>query len=239
MPRIHADQVEAPEMDDAEMMQGGPGVDAPAVQDEPVEELKTVRINGKEYKVDAAMAAALDAREKDFQRKLSEQAESFRRVTPARPAQPEPEVDNLDTLLFEKPKEALSKFEQRIIQKVTGAYQADQGQREFWADFNAENPDLARHGRISRTILSERFNEWAELPSVSARQNLAEAVRAEIAGIIDAHRPADAKPKRTVIEGVSTVKAVAKPKVEAQEYRTLSDVLAARRRRHLVGPAGK
>jgi hypothetical protein len=220
----------------------GPGTSSPTGSaDEAREKLVTVKINGVEYRVDPDMAAALEEREKDFQRKLSEQAEALRRqasqpvqVVPPLPQLPK-EDDNLDVLLFESPKEAIAKLEQRIIKKVVAAYQADQGEREFWNAFYRENEDLAKHDRLARAILNERFNEWANLPATQARKNLAAAVREEILSIVKAHG-GDSAPKRTFVEGGSASTAPVQRAAQSQP-RSLSEMIAKRRQAHLKGAA--
>jgi predicted DNA-binding ribbon-helix-helix protein len=215
----------------------GPGTSSPAgVSADEAEKLVTVKINGVEYRVDPEMAAALEEREKDFQRKLSEQAEALRRQAP-QPTPPLPQLpkedDNLDVLLFESPKEAINKLEQRIIKKVVAAYQADQGEREFWNAFYRENEDLAKHDRLARAILNERFNEWANLPATQARKNLASAVREEILSIVKAHS-GESAPKRTFVEGGSAGTASVQRTAPPQP-RSLSDMIAKRRQAHLKG----
>jgi hypothetical protein len=216
----------------------GPGTSSPTGSaDEAKEKLVTVKINGVEYRVDPEMAAALEEREKDFQRKLSEQAEALRRQTIQTAPPPLPQLpkedDNLDVLLFESPKEAINKLEQRIIKKVVAAYQADQGEREFWNAFYRENEDLAKHDRLARAILNERFNEWANLPATQARKNLAAAVREEILSIVKAHS-GESAPKRTFVEGGSTSTAPAQRAAQSQP-RSLSEMIAKRRQAHLKG----
>src|SRR5437660_4844882 len=69
------DQIITPAEHD--VVKGGPGVEVPDNQDPLPVTRKKVKISGSEYEVDDAMAQALEAREAEFSRKLSEQSEEL------------------------------------------------------------------------------------------------------------------------------------------------------------------
>src|SRR3970040_1470216 len=95
---------------DAEILVGGPG------QDDPVEEKKEaatptggeMTIGGQKYKLDPAIASALEERERQFERKMSQQGTEWgelgrlkQQVDALHQAQAAQAQPNMDTTLFE------------------------------------------------------------------------------------------------------------------------------------------
>lgn len=149
---------------------------------------KTVTINGSEYVVPVELAEALEQREREFQRKLSEQAAELSRQfvvknTPQEPLRESDPLDGVETLLFENPKEAVKRLREAIISEVSSMYQADQGRKQFWAEFYSDYPELRKHQTIVNAVLNQHLNEWASLPANQAKQLLANEVKREIAEI--------------------------------------------------------
>lgn len=149
---------------------------------------KPVTINGTEYSVPVDLADALEQREREFQRKLSEQAAELSRQWAARaPAQEAPKhedpLEGVETLLFENPKEAVKRLRESIVSQVSSMYEADQGRKQFWADFYADYPELRKHQTIVDAVLNQHINEWASLPANQAKQLLANEVKREIVEI--------------------------------------------------------
>lgn len=206
---------------------------------------EVVKIDGVDYSVDKATAKALREREKSFQRKLTEQAEDLK----IRYSRPEPvpqanrhvadpdNVDGLDVMLFENPKEALKRLKAQIVNDVTRAYQADQGERQFWTDFYAENADLTKYAKFVKAVFEEHFNEWVNLPIAKARKELAAVVREEIAELtkLQHREDGDEEPKAprrsAYVEGSGRFASAPKPtpKPEDKEPRTMVDILRERR----------
>lgn len=230
---IKRDQIVAPAENPDEILSGGPAESVDEVQGEPEEYVK-VKIDGVEYTVTKEVAAAMEERERGFQRKLTEQAVEItsRYKQPQQVSNAQPVEDNLDVLLFENPKEALKKLEDRIITRVATAYNAEQGVRDFWGAFYQENEDLKRYDRIAKVLLNEHFNEWANLPSATARQRLAQAVRDEVLNIVEGHTGTRPQRSRTFVESSNSGTRPAPRQPAPAKPKTLSEVIHARRAAH-------
>lgn len=150
----------------------------------PEPQLVTITIQGKEYTVPPEVAAELKRREEEAA--LLAQAREYRPpvMPPApEPAKPTDPLEGVETLLFENPKEAIKKLRESIVEQVTTLYQADQGRRQFWADFYTEYPELRRHQTLVNAVLQQHTAEWANVPVTQAKQLLAKAVKQELAEI--------------------------------------------------------
>lgn len=168
--------------------------------EQPAPNVKTVRIGGVEYTVPPDLADALEQREKEFQRKLSEQAAELQdrwlRASQAQLQEPQKEQDPLegvDSLLFENPKEAVKRLRDSIVSQVSSMYQADQGRRQFWTDFYADYPELRKHQTLVDAVLNRHLQEWSSIPANQAKQLLADAVKREIAEIAKTIAPSGAR----------------------------------------------
>lgn len=210
--------------------------DLPDSSAEPVQAapMRTVTIQGQTYTVPEDVAAAIEEREREFQRKLSEQAKELQERWVHKPAQEPPAhpdvIEGLDTLLFENPKEALKRFKEAVVKEVTSLYQADQGQRQFWAEFYQEYPELRKHQTLVSAVLNQHFAEWAALPIPTARQRLAEEVKRELVEIAKTFSPSSSA--RTYTEE----QRIERPRPVASEApappKSLSQLLRERRARH-------
>jgi len=233
-----SDQGNAPA--ENEIVQGGPGITPPVTPEPVATTRKKVKISGSEFEVDDAIAAALESREAEFQRKLSEQSEELGQArqrlsqytVPVEPAEPKDEDEELAVLLFEKPKEAVKKIRQSIRKEVETAYQQDQGQREFWSTFAASYPELKNALWVAKQVLSNNFNAWSTLTVAESMKRLAVATKEQIAALAEETTPEDDDNKpRTRVESTRTP-APPKPKKdeEKEQVGTPLTTLIARRR---------
>jgi|TARA_R100000750_G_C2342833_1_gene94930 hypothetical protein len=106
---------------------------------------------------------------------------------------PEPEPDpnegetreaDYSTAIFADPnavlKEVGDNLEERIVKRITGAYQQDQARSIFWDDFYRDAPELKEEAHLVNMVLNTNFDAIKGLKGKSARKKLAELTQAEI-----------------------------------------------------------
>lgn len=204
-----------------------------STQDTPQVQLREVTINGRTFSVPQDVATALEEREREFQRKLSEQASELRARWEQQTAEPAKQntdvLEGLDTLLFENPKAALQKLRESIVTEVTSLYQADQGRRQFWVEFYQDYPELRKHQTLVSAILQQRLPEWATVPTTAAKKLLADEVKRELVEIAKTITPVQGRTyteeQRSAAPRPTASEAPAPPK-------SLSQVLKERRAKH-------
>jgi len=179
-------QAAPPPDPDTDLMVGGPHGQPPPPEEggEPATLPEHfVKLAGKDYAVDPDVAQAIQAREQEMQRKLTEHSqelgdlrkrdqERLRVEEEARKAaQPQQDVGNR---LFEQPEQVLSELEERIVSRVTGMYVQQTNLTDFWQSFYAQNPDLDRitDHFIVQAVLNQHMDE---LHSVSTKTGEAQA----------------------------------------------------------------
>lgn len=239
---------------------GGPGVEpepqepqtpepaGPEATPPPAPTGTSVRINGREFTVEPELAAALEGREQEFNRKLSDQGRevgdlrAWRRQVEERlqPKPPAQEYD-YDTRLFEAPREALTRHKQEIIEEIRQEYMVEQTSRRNWETFYKNNPDLADEDRLVRAMRDELFYQqgWAnrrpeEMPAFM--DELAKQSRNEILRIARKMREADAPGERLTrgrapVEGGGGGRRTPEP-AEPTGPSTLSDMIRGLQSRH-------
>jgi len=222
-----------------EIVQGGPGITPPVTPEPVATTRKKVKISGSEFEVDDAIAAALESREAEFQRKLSEQSEELGQArqrlsqytVPVESAEPKDEDEELAVLLFEKPKEAVKKIRQSIRKEVETAYQQDQGQREFWSTFAANYPELRNALWVAKQVLSNNFNAWSTLTVAESMKRLAVATKEQISALNEETTTEEDAQPRTRVESTRTPAPPKPTKTEDKEQvGTPLTTLIARRR---------
>jgi hypothetical protein len=195
--------------------------------------------------VEPELAAALEGREQEFNRKLSEQGRELgelrtwrRQVEPQLPPRPPPQEYDYDTALFERPREALMRFKQEIVQDLTSRYEGDQAQQRFWAGFYKEHPDLVDEERLVQAVARDLAAQgWSQEPMSRLHDfaaELAQQTRSELLRIARKTREREAPGERlpsgrVPVEGGSRGRAPAEP-AEPQAPPTISGLLEARRR---------
>lgn len=227
----------AQDPDAALLKMGDLEIEPPAEEPTPSEpakpgELKTVKIEGKEYQVTQEIAAAIEEREKNFKRRFSEQSDELgqlRRDTQPKPPEPpktEPQEDSIEDQLFTNPKRALERLRTEIREEIRTEYYQEEGRKNFWTKFHVDNPDLVSAQRLSAVLLQEHWTELKDKTQPDARERLAELVREEIAKY--AAPAGERTTPRTTVEGPSTP-APAKPAEAPKPKDTISDILRKRR----------
>lgn len=148
------------------------------------------------------------------------------------PVKEEPEPDWED-LMYKDPKGFVGVITDRIVKKVSadlgGKYTKDQGEKEFWTEFYAENDDLTsvEDKSLVRAVLNENINVLGDLPVSQAKKQLADLTRKRIMHYTG-KKPKGDKGKKVVVEGAGGPRAPQKV-VEKSNVVTLSDLLKARR----------
>lgn len=187
------------QVDDSQVMRGGPGDDQEVVDDlgdkTKTSDLVDYEINGQKYKVDKNTAAILAAQQQGFDRTLNtlKQQQTQQQPTKDKKKSVEEDEDDLTVRLFSDPKSVLEELKKNIISTVrtemTSEYTQDQSQRQFWNDFYEENKDLNRktdHG-IVEMVLRKNLKGLADMQTSDAGKKLADLAREEILSIIGRH----------------------------------------------------
>lgn len=199
----------------------------------------SIRINGREFTVDPEIASALESRETEFNRRLSEQGRelgelrTWRRQAMEQPQTP-PQGYDYDTALFERPRETLQRVKEEVIEQVRREYRGEQQQQRAWNDFYRQHSDLADEDRLVRAIAAEMLQEedWAQSRDMKGFLTaLADRTRGELLRITRKAREADAPAQRLPsgqrpVEGGGTRRAAAPAAPETPA--TISDIIQAR-----------
>lgn len=168
-----------------------------------------------------------------------------------RAAQPQPQAPNLNTLIFEKPDEALWYVKEQAKQELRQEYQADQarrdqqqGLRDFTSNFYRAHPDLVGLEWVVNTVMEREVAKQGpallNLPVDRARDEIARATREELLGL--QRRAEDMRiqregqpvpPGRAVVEGGSPATRAPTRREEREDAgpKTLGEVIRARQRR--------
>jgi len=214
------------------------------------DQLVDVVIMGQAVKVTPEAAQILEEREREFNRKLSENSQelgNLRKFKEERVSSEDFEHnpssfedDKLEELWFTSPKEAVSILEKNMAQELKRAKDeikkdlrleeaVRKREKVFWDKFYGNNPDLKRADKIVKTILAE---EWESLSTIQsedvAQKALAGKVRAYLSGLVSSSEP---QSLRAEPSGEPP-----KPKAIKEEHlNTLSELLRRRRSKRLGG----
>jgi hypothetical protein len=231
-----AQQVEQ-ENPDAEILVGGPGQEEAQVEESEQPQLVEITISGKKYRVTPEVADAMSQRERDFDRKLNLNTQElgdlrkFKRQfdQPPQPSEPKGGVD-YDTLIFEKPSEALKAFKEELRKEFTSQYQADKKAENFWRSFYAKNNDLdpVEDDDIVQTVVARNWGELGPMEPGQAQERIAELARDRILRMTKRFHVNGNGNDRTIVEPSSSPM----PKAPAREDtgpKTMSDIIRKRR----------
>jgi hypothetical protein len=208
----------------------------------------SITINGRSFTVDPELASALEGREQDFNRRLSEQGREvgelrrWQRQMERPPAAPQPQADsyNYGVRIFEAPEEALMRVKREAIEEatsqLTSRYRAEREQEQHWGRFYKDNPDLADEQRLVRAIAGELLQqpEWADSQDMRGFfAELAKEAKGELLRISrrgrEADAPAETLPQaRRPVEGGRRAAAPQQPQARAQPM-TMSQWIERRR----------
>lgn len=235
---------------DAPFYVGGPGLDTPVEPtEEPAQPTGVKRIiAGKEYAMDPDTAAAFDQRERDFERRMSQQGTELgelRRIkqqVDGLKAQADPAQPTLDTMLFENPTQALESWWQQKEAKLRQDYQSEQREREFWTQFYKTHRDLDGEDLIVRAVSLRNASALSTITDAGDMSDkIADLSRREILRISQRTKP-DTDKSRAVVEG-SSISAPKAPKgksedEEAKSWSLSKEIRANRQRRREAAARG-
>lgn len=203
--------------EDAEVLKGGPGSSGdpaagsaappapkPAAAD-PQDEPRRVKrkIGGRELELDPDVADAIDEREREYARgygNVSQELAELKRRLPAPAPPPKPAEPDWNTLMFDRPAEAVGHIRREINEQVSAAkseletrYESERRRERFWATFYRANPDLAGEELLVDSILQRDQSALSPLPVEEGQSRLADAVRKEILRIARVARERDSR----------------------------------------------
>lgn len=154
---------------------------------------------------------------------------------PVSPPPPKPkEKKNWEKMLFEDTDnavEALRKeIKEEVITEVRGQYQQDTGEKEFWNDFWATNPDLkkAEDDDIARITLQRNYTALGDLPVSEAIKKLGELTRERILKYTGGKKK-EPNPKEKAQTEAGGEKKPNPPAPQDDKIVSLSDLIRARR----------
>ncbi len=182
-----------PKPTEPEVLNGAPGSDQPGAQTPAASPEKKstkakVAIGGREFEVDADLAAAIQAQGQAFQEYQRQTAEYVQQLVESvqKPKADDKPAEQQAPDFFEAPEKAiayhvgkaLAEFEQKLDQKLTAGERKTR-EKQFWDEFYGEHKDLAASKALVQGVMHANLNELADLPVSQAKKKLAELARAE------------------------------------------------------------
>lgn len=219
----------------------------------PTEEtqLVTIRLNGKTLTVTPDVADALQAREGEFQRRLSQQGQELGQLRQqvqslaTLPREKASDDSDPDLDYFRQPhqtvQQQLMKVRQEIIQEVEQKYQQEKARETFWSGFYAQNPDLKAHDWVVQATLAQEWSRLSVAAPEDAAADLAAATRKRIATLAQPAGQRVDVPQggaRTARTAPPSPTAPAAPELTDESY-GLADVIAARRKARYAAQLGQ
>jgi len=221
---------------------GGPGGEPePAAP-----KLVKVKHGGKDLDLPEDAATAWQEREREYERKMSQQGaelgelRTWRKTVEQQIApKKEPAEPDLNTLWFENPQAAYQKIKQEIRQEITGDYRRDQALRSFWDGFDRENPDLRDDRWVAEATFTEHLDTLADMTPAKAREELADLTRKKILKLTRKVKPTDTDTNpRTLLEPASGDRPPRPARDEDEGPKSMTELIAARRAARRAGAKG-
>ena len=148
------------------------------VVEEPSEpQIVRIKVNGKVLMVPEDVADAIQAREDDFNRRLSQQgAELGRLRQQQQPQQPQTTPEDEDLAFFTSPSQALKRAlaEERELRRQED--QLREAQRVYWNAFYKEHNHLVGRETVVESVLNQNLQYLATLSPAQSRKELGEYV---------------------------------------------------------------
>ena len=230
-----------PEERERAVMIGGPGSEEPPVEEEKKPATPTgveMTIAGQKYTLDPAIASALEERERQFERKMSQQGTELgelrrlkQQVDALNQAQAAQAQPNMDTLLFENPTKALEMHRQQIVSELTQKYEQEKRQQEFWRDFKSRHKDLEGDDLVIHAVAAKNAASLNTITDpIEMADKIADFARREILRISNRAKSDTPDKTRAVVEGKSFEAPKPTPRPETEEKSSLSQVIRERRK---------
>jgi len=212
----------------------------PEPEPEPVVQRRKITLGSREFELDNDMAEALDAYRAESETKTAQQQraleELYGRIP--KPPEPTPVAPNFDTLIFEKPSEALRLYGEQIKADLQRQYQEDQAAQtqtrvmeKFWSDFYVAHPELKDDEVVVRSLFGANMNSFLDMTPAKAQSELAGMARSELTKIAARYQQSGETPAR-VEEGSRTRRgpgAAERAQAPAPGPKSLSEALKQRR----------
>lgn len=221
----------------------GPG---PGPEPEPEPQARrTVELGGRKFELEPGLADALDAYRTEADNRDQQNRRAIEELYGRIPKPPEARDApvNFDTLLFEKPSEALRLYGERIKKELQDQYAQDQNQQaqvrimeKFWADFYGDHPELREDDVLVRSVFGGNVNAFLDMTPNKARTELAGLVKTELNRIATRYgAPGGGGGANQVESGTRTRRGpgAERPPPNDQGPKSLSDALRMRREARL------
>lgn len=159
-------------------------MDPPATPAEQVD----LKLGDKSFKVDkaiadtvnAAIAAAADGTAAAKDEVIADLTKKLQDATKPAPRTDAADPDGDYNKLFVDPKGFLQQFKADIVAEMTGAYTANEAQKEFWQEFYRVRPELQGHDFFVKSVMTRDFDALKTLKVPAAISKLGDAVTAEL-----------------------------------------------------------
>lgn len=200
-----------------------------------------ITVEGREFEVPPEVAKAIAAARKQAEDTATgaaaTEAELRRQLDaaakpPAKDAGTSP--DDLETLLFTNPKEAIRRIEEGILAKVGHATAQTNAQVGFWQQFYEKNPELKAADLVVKAVMGREMGKLGPMTVEKALAHLAEASQAELLKLgVTKKSPKKSNPAEGGTEGVGKSSNDADDENASQKHglsSVLKDRAAARRK---------
>lgn len=138
----------------------------------------------------------------------------------------DPEED-IEKLWYSDPKLAYKKIKETVKEEIRKEYQVDQNVKQFWSDFNKENPSLKEHQEFAMFLMNKNLDQLGDMPIARARGELAKMVKKELGLRV---QNSGEKPKTVLGSGSKVSEKVAKVEDDTG-FSSLSEAIRLRRKR--------
>lgn len=235
-----------PEPEEPEQEQPQPTRRRPEPEPEPEPAARRkISLGGREYELDPQLAEALDAYRAESEDRNAKQQRAIEELYGRIPRQETPQAapPNFDTLLFEKPSEALRLYGDQIKKELQEQYNQDQQARlqmqvmeKFWSDFYVAHPDMREDDVLVRSVFGANMNSLIDMTPEKARDALAGIARTELTRIATRHGQQSGEAPARMEESGRTRRGPAVERAQTQVPqgpRTLTEALRRRREEKL------
>ena len=204
-----------------------------------------MRIAGRDYTVEPELAAAYEAREREFQQRLSEQGREFgemrtwrRQMEERLPPPAQTPGYDYNVKFFEEPEQAMERFyQERIVPRYTAAEQ----EKRHWDGFYKAHQDLADEDWLVKGVANELLQTWTGANDPRAfLEEVAKESRSRILRLSRKGREANAPGERLTngrapVEGGGGRRTTPEPEAEPAGPQSMSDVILEIQRKRRSG----
>lgn len=224
-----------------EPISGGPAETTPETT--PAPKYVPIKYGDKEIPVSEEAAQAWEQREREYARKFSERSDELGQLRKWKASveqtiTPKPAEPDLNTLWFENPTKAAELIQEQTYQRVASEYEKREKARaqqealdRFFDGFYRKNDDLREDEWVVKGVMSEHFDELADLPTVKAQEKLADLTRERIIKLtrkVKVSEPDNPRSRAGLSEPASGERPPRPTRSEDDGPKSLGDVIKAR-----------